>query len=264
VQAWAERDLVAPWQGRIGRFEDDGLHDTEDRTSRWVGVPGMSALGRRLADGLEVRLETRVAPPRPVGSEWLLDDVDGAALGRFDHVIVAAPAPQAAELLVAAPRLAAQAACVDYTPCRTLMLVLEDSAGLTYDGIFVNQGPLRWVALNGSKPGRRSPASEESWVLQAGPDWSRRHLGESPETVEALMLEAFASVAGRPLPRLTWQQSHSWLYSLVDSPLESGCLWDADLGIGACGDWCNGARIEGAWLSGEAVAGRLLASVARE
>jgi hypothetical protein len=77
------------------------------------------------------------------------------------------------------------------------------------------------------------------------------------------LLEAFVAVTGVAKADPSWQQSHSWLYSLVDSPLESGCLWDPALGIGACGDWCNGARVEGAWLSGEAVAGRLLAGAAQ-
>ena len=67
--------------------------------------------------------------------------------------------------------------------------------------------------------------------------------------------------AGAQLPAIRWSQAHRWLYSLVDDPLDVGCLWNSDLGIGACGDWCNGARIDGAWLSGEALAGRVLASV---
>ncbi len=77
------------------------------------------------------------------------------------------------------------------------------------------------------------------------------------------MLEAFTSIVGRPLPAVVWSRAHRWLYSLADNPLDTDCLWDADLGIGACGDWCRGARIEGAWLSGEALAGRILADAAR-
>jgi predicted NAD/FAD-dependent oxidoreductase len=226
----------------------------------------MSALGRALAEGLEVRLQTRVAAPQRRGREWQLFDEVGAELGRFDLVIVSAPAPQAAELLLEAPRLAAQAACVDYNPCWTLMLAFAEEIALPFDGIFVNQGPLRWVARNSSKPGRSGLSSDKDcWVLHAEPGWTRKHLNDAREQVEAAMLEAFVALlahAGVSLPPIDWRQSHSWLYSLVETPLEEGCLWDPTLGIGACGDWCLGARVEGAWLSGEALAGRILATAA--
>jgi predicted NAD/FAD-dependent oxidoreductase len=290
VQTWAKRGLVAPWDGRIGAFDGDGFTPAGQETARWVGVPGMSALGRALAEGLDVRLETRVRPPRWCRGRWQLSDEAGQELGRFERVVVSAPAPQSAELLMDAPRLAAQAACVDYTPCWTLMLGFAAPVPLAFDGVFVHQGALRWVARDSSKPERRVPAGNspadavrassvgpaveqaagstgrgDCWVLHAEPGWTRKHLNDAREEVEAAMLAAFAAlveVAGGALPAITWRQSHSWLYSRVETPLEEGCLWDPALGIGACGDWCNGARVEGAWLSGEALAGRILAAMA--
>jgi predicted NAD/FAD-dependent oxidoreductase len=35
-------------------------------------------------------------------------------------------------------------------------------------------------------------------------------------------------------------------------------LFDPQLGIGACGDWCGGRRVEGAFLSGHALALRII------
>jgi len=265
TQAWAERGLISPWQGRIAAFDGVSFRPADQTTTRWVGVPGMSALGRALAEGLEVRLETRVAAPQRRGREWRLFDEAGAELGCFDVVVISAPAPQAAELLLDAPRLAAQAACVDYNPCWTLMLAFNDEVALPFDGVFVNQGPLRWVARNSSKPGRPGQVKEDCWVLQAEPGWTRKHLNTPREQVEAALLEAFAALverAGVSLPRVNWRQAHSWLYAQVETPLEEGCLWDSALGLGACGDWCLGARVESAWLSGEALAGRILAAAA--
>jgi predicted NAD/FAD-dependent oxidoreductase len=50
-----------------------------------------------------------------------------------------------------------------------------------------------------------------------------------------------------------------WRYALPAEPLPDRCLFDGDTNIGACGDWCSGPRVEGAFLSGAAVAERLLA-----
>ena len=43
-------------------------------------------------------------------------------------------------------------------------------------------------------------------------------------------------------------------------PLDSPCLFDSQLKIGACGDWCGGRRVAGAFVSGMTLAEQVLAS----
>ncbi len=258
VLSWAERGVVARWQGRIGAWDGNGIQAAGADDERWVGLPGMSGLGRMLAEDLTIRLETRVIAPRRDGDAWLLLDDQANELGRFDRVIIAAPAPQAAELLADAPALATEAASVRYAPCWTVMIGFDTPVELPWDGLFVNQGPLGWVANDGAKPGRGEPVS----VLHANADWSRRHLELDQEAVVAALLEAFAAIVGRPLPAVAWSRAHRWLYSL-------GQPAGHRLSVGRrpryrhCGDWCRRARIEGAWLSGGRWSGRLLADSER-
>jgi len=46
--------------------------------------------------------------------------------------------------------------------------------------------------------------------------------------------------------------------TITESALDGGCAWDAAQALGVCGDWANGGRVEGAWLSGSALARRVL------
>jgi predicted NAD/FAD-dependent oxidoreductase len=41
-----------------------------------------------------------------------------------------------------------------------------------------------------------------------------------------------------------------------------GGAWRPDIGLGLCGDWLNGGKVEGAWLGGRALAERVLRSFA--
>ena len=41
-------------------------------------------------------------------------------------------------------------------------------------------------------------------------------------------------------------------------PLQIGCLYEPGAGVGVCGDWLHGDRLEGAFLSGRALAARIL------
>ncbi len=262
VLSWAERGMVSRWDAALGSFDGSAFAPLAGDDERWVGVPGMSSLGRVLGEELDVTLATRVAAPLRQADGWLLRDADGKDLGHYDRVLISAPAPQAAELLRAVPALAEQALAVRFSPCWSVMIGLDAAFRLPFDGLFVNQGPLRWIARNASKPRRDG----NTWILHATPDWSSAHLDDPQEAVIALLLDALADVSriaalphGRGAELVPYfAEAHRWLYSSVADPLTDGCLWDPALGIGACGDWCAGARVEGAWLSGEALAGRVL------
>lgn len=46
--------------------------------------------------------------------------------------------------------------------------------------------------------------------------------------------------------------------AIASAPIGEPRLFDSELEIGACGDWCLGGRVEAAFLSGRAGAERLL------
>ncbi len=71
------------------------------------------------------------------------------------------------------------------------------------------------------------------------------------------MQQAFTALVGAT-PRIQTSICHRWRYALSDESLTQPCLFDADLEVGLCGDWCSAPRVEGAFLSGSALAGRIL------
>ena len=259
VEAWCERGLVAPWQARIGRVEDNAITASPDQSVRYVAVPGMSALGSHLGAELDIRRQLRVAPPMREAGRWALRSEDDVDLGLFDLRVVSAPAPQAADLLAGiAPGFAATAAGVAYASTWAVMLEADGCDEPKYDGLFFDDGILAWAARNGSKPGRGGP----TWVLHADPDWSASNLEMGSDAVGTALSTQFCTTTGISPARVRVASVHRWLYSLVPAPLAVGALWDAELRLGVCGDWCRGARIEDAFLSGHAVAGRILGYLA--
>lgn len=255
VDAWCESGQVARWSARIAKIGPDGIVASPDERERFVGVPGMSALGRLLGAGLDIRRQVCVGMPRYGAGHWLLDDDRGAGLGRYDALIIAVPAPQAATLLRSStPSLAARADSVRHSPTWSVMLALQGDDGPSFDGLFFDDDVLAWAACNGSKPGRVS----NTWVLHATAAWSATHLSLDGTSIARQLIAAFCRHTGVDSTCVAHLSSHRWLYSLVERPLDVGALWDANRRLAACGDWCHGARIEGAYLSGLAAAGHLL------
>ncbi|MEM1042357.1 MAG: FAD-dependent oxidoreductase [Bacteroidota bacterium] len=259
VASWTEAGIVQRWDGRIGVAEGGAVTPKGDGPERYVGVPRMSAVPRHLADGLDVRCRVRVEAAEPSGARWSLVADDGADLGTFDAVLVTVPPPQAAPLLAAAPDLARRAASVTMEPTWAAMATFDAPLPVEADGLFVHDAPLSWAARNSSKPGR--PALE-SWVFHGAPAWTETHIEDEPDAVvEALLSGFFAATGLRPVAP-TFAQAHRWRYAQADEPLEDGCLWDEAQRLGACGDWCHGSRVEGAFLSGLAGAEAVARSLA--
>ena len=274
TETWHRSGVIAPWP-----VVAHGLGATSDRpapresssgsTTRWVGVPGMSAIGRSMADGLDVRFGASVlrldevsgrrgTPPR-----WSLSLRDGlgeggaVTEGLFDAVVVAVPADSAVGLLGAVPSLARQAGRAHHAPCWALLLGFADpiAADLARvgDAAFVNGGRLAWIARESSKPERRIG---ERWTAHAQAAWSVEHLDDDLEDIKTKLLRAFHDATGT-IEQPVYVDLHRWRHALARTSLSSDFLWDADQHVGACGDWCRGSRIEDAWLSGIAMAGAI-------
>lgn len=260
VEAWCEAGVVQPWQARLARLEHGVVQPSPDAIARYVAVPGMNALGKYLASGLAVRCGTRVDAPLFEAGQWRLQDEAGDGLGSFDALVVAAPAPQAAELLrPGMPAFADSAAAVAYDPMWALMVEIDTDDLGGFDGLFVKDPPFSWIARNHAKPGRQGAA----WVAHAGADWTRAYLDLPADDAAAVLADSLARVLGIGRERITIRGAHRWLYSLVPEPLDVGALFEPGCRLAVCGDWCQGARIEGAYLSGIAAAGRLLGHLAQ-
>ncbi|MCX8135256.1 MAG: FAD-dependent oxidoreductase [Roseococcus sp.] len=215
--------------------------------ARRVPLPGMSALGRHLARGLDLATGVTVTALRRGEAGWHLVHAGGEE-GPFAGVLLTCPAPQAIPLLAPhAPGLAGQLARIRYAPCWTVLAAFP--ARLAQPDTLRGRGPIGWAARDSAKPGR--DARQENWVIQADPAFSRAHLEAAPEAVIAPLLGALDAPA--PL----FAQAHRWRFSLLEQPLGEPCLLEGTLGYAS--DGCLGGRAEAAFDSGAALAARWLA-----
>ncbi len=239
VERWARDGIAAPWRPA----GDDA----------WVGVPGMSAPARALAAGLDVVSSSRVERLERGEAGWRLVG-EGLDAGPFEVAVVAVPAEQTGALVAAwDPGFAAAADATPAAPCWTVLAAYPARLPIGED-VLKRRGAVGWAARDSSKPGRAGP---ESWVVQAGPDWSREHLEETPEAVLPQLLAAFAEAAGTALPEPAAASAHRWRYARSGT-LGRDCLWNSALGLGVCGDWLLGPRVECAWVSGYRLAETVL------
>lgn len=260
VQQWQARGWVEEWTPSLYNSQAGQLSPSPDEQVRWVGTPRMSAITRALLGALPVHFSCRITEVFRGDQYWTLLDADGESHGPFSHVLIATPAPQASALLAAAPKLAGAAASVVMEPTWAVALAFDHPLDTRVEGCFVQDSPLDWLARNRSKPGRDRQL--DTWVLHATSAWSRQHLDQPKEAVIEQLHGAFAEMIGCAVPPPSFTLAHRWLYARPAQAHQWGALADADLGLYACGDWCLSGRVEGAWLSGQDAARRLLEHLA--
>eukprot|EP01116_Phalansterium_solitarium_P001091 TRINITY_DN10876_c0_g2_i1.p1 TRINITY_DN10876_c0_g2~~TRINITY_DN10876_c0_g2_i1.p1 ORF type:complete len:344 (+),score=29.25 TRINITY_DN10876_c0_g2_i1:115-1146(+) len=269
VEQWIQRGCAQLWLGRIGVADNGSFTATERDVERFVGVDRMSAIGEYLGQqgGFEIHKDAEIADIVRVSSDseerprWSLRSALGESCGEFDIVLVAAPAPQTAALLRSvAPELADRAALASFSPSWGLLLAFERPLELPFDGAFVHNSTLSWICRNSSKPGRL--AQPDCWTVHGNASWSADNAGIQPQEAEQALRNAFSKATGIDLtltPSLL-SEAVFWPHAL-GKPLPEPCLFSGALGIGACGDWLGEAAIQGAYLSGKALAARVSAAL---
>jgi len=256
LQQWRDAGLVAPWRPRLAELGGrDGHHDP-DATSRYVAVPGMNAICRQLANGLDCRYQAEVESLR-YDQGWTVTLSDGEQL-RAPRLLLTAPPRQAAGLLGETDPMHAALVTIDFAPCLVTMLQFDQPLDPGFDAAFVNiESRLGWIACNSSKPGR----SGHCWVLHATTDWSTANLELPIDQIAASLRESFAELLQTELPEPRLELGHRWRYALALNPAEEGFRADPRRALAIAGDWLSGSRVEGAWVSGRK-AGHWLAQTA--
>ena len=256
VVAWFERGLVDTWDARIAVINGDHIDQETGSTERFVATPGMSAICEEIADNLpDCRLSWHASGARYADGRWILNSEKGDQL-TADALVVTVPPAQAMALLEGS-EITRTLTDIEMQPCWALMAVFDRPLLKEHDAAFVNKGPLSWLARQASRPGR---PETEAWVLHAGPEWSAQHIADDPDDIRHELLRAALELPIAQPAEVEFAAVHRWLYALARKPLEQGIIWSGEQRLALAGDWCHGSRVEGAFLSGAAAAGRVMAS----
>ncbi|MEB3160573.1 MAG: FAD-dependent oxidoreductase [Synechocystis sp.] len=258
VEEWIAAGIVTVWSE--GMPTESG-EDHSPGVQLYRGQPSNRSIAQHLAKDLNVINQERVVRLDWQDQQWHVGGESGRGY-QADYLVLTPPLPQTLFLLeasaIALPReLHHGFQEIRYAPCITLLALLEKPSQIPEPGgLWLAGEPLAWIACNTQKG-----ISPDGYgvTIQAGPAFSQIHLETNPEDVTALMLTAADSWLGSPVLAT---HLHRWRYS---HPLD---FYDESFGYGELpgpiyfgGDAFLQGKVEGAALSGLAIADDLLAKV---
>lgn len=255
LQQWQQDGWVEPWPVLPHRLCDGQIEPAPDTIRRYTGTPRMTALSRALLQPAAAFITaTRIVSVHWQQRQCWLHSDSGDTYGPFAGLIITTPPQQALPLVSGQEELRRLCASISMLPCWTLLLSSATPLPLP-DYLVAEEGPLGLVIRNSSKPWRDAA---ETWVIQASQGWSQLHADSPREAVQRTLLQAFRALGTPPDWTPATQWLHRWLYATPAQALTLGALAAPDLPLLLGGDWCHSPSLEGAWLSGQHAAARLL------
>ncbi len=245
VAGWQVIGAVSPWP--------------ESAHRRFIGRPSMTAVAKTLADGVEVKRDHKVTKITRVGERWCIE-VENHGYICAARVVLTSPVPQSLALLAAGgvelpAELASELAKLTYSPCLALLVTLTGPCRLPVDGVTKAEGDVRWAADNQRKGVSPLVAAV---TLHLSAEFSTRHYGLGEAEVLELVRSEAEQLIGAGIASVTL---HRWKFAHALATHAEPCVWLPEFKLGFAGDAFGGPRVEGAALSGLAMARRLLAEL---
>ncbi|MEG4208550.1 FAD-dependent oxidoreductase [Microcoleus sp. S13_B4] len=270
IEALVDRHILKLWTDTVWEFRQGKLSPIP--SSCYVAPAGMNAVGKYLAEGLEIWFGRRVQVISTTDNQmWNLslevtdDNLQTPQELIAKAVVVAIPAPQALMFLNSEigfkPDFLEKLRSVEYDPCITVMAGYSATKQKDLSNLnpqwksvsFPDHADLAWVGLDSSK---RLDPQQPVFVIHSSANLAERHL-ESVD-LPTVGQELIARTSEYLIPWLKqpeWLQVHRWRYAFCRNPLPVSCLpAGGNLPLVCAGDLCGEGQIEGALRSGLAAA----------
>ena len=243
-----EMGIVQRWDARYVKFKNTQIieqYDWSQGEPRYVAVPGMNALAKHLASDLNTHVSSRICELH-FDQTWALESESGQCYAGFDWVISTAPSPQTMRLFPKQFAHYNQLSKVQMTPCIALMLGFESALKLDFQAAHVTDSIISWIAINSHKPGRPNPFT---LLVHSSEEFAANFIDRPSDEVLPLMTAEVSRLLDQDISSAPHKTLHPWRYANNKTASGLPHLIDPIHQLIACGDWCHGGRVEGAFTA---------------
>lgn len=259
IQPLLDQAIIEKWNARCVIIDANNTGTTKswnDDTPRYVGAPGMNNVAKFLAKDIEIQSNTRIVS-LSYQDKWQLKDEQEQQFEGFDWVISTIPSPQAAQLLPHNFAFHQDIELAKMIPCFALMLGFEKNLPIEFDAAQVTNSDLSWIAVNSHKPQRPGPFT---LMVHSTAEFAEANIDDDRQKAMQHLIAETGRIIGCDVSEADYKTLHGWRYANVAQRERTNTVFlDQDHKLAACGDWCSGGRVEGAFMSAYNLAEKLKA-----
>jgi renalase len=247
--------------------EGDPVQNAEPK---WNYRSGLNALAKCMAQGLDIRLQTRIDYLQQSTTAWKVFDNSSHPFGDFDRVLITIPASQAAELIKVSQvsntlqeEICASLDKARYNPLISVILGYRPAPEERSYYALVNTDKahtISWLAWEHEKTPERVPEGAGLLIAQMAPQYSQDNWDKPDAELIDDVANRIAVLLDEPLDKPIFTDIYRWRYALPAVKADAGQLNTITLPVGLafCGDAFVGGRVHLALEHGVEVARQIM------
>jgi renalase len=222
---------------------------------KWNYRSGLQALPERMAESLDIRLQTYIDHVKRGLTSWKLFDKRGKDFGEFDRILITIPANEAGELInkseIENKRKEVIRASLEkarYNPIISVMLGYRPVPQERPYYALVNTDKahaISWLAWEHEKASERTPKGAGMLIAQMAPHYSHEYSLKPDAEIVSDVAHRVASLLDEPLDSPFFTDVFRWRYALPAEMVDADQLnaLAKPLGLAFCGDAFVGGRV---------------------
>jgi renalase len=240
---------------------------------KWNYRSGLLALAERMAQGLDVRLETSIDHVEQTSNGWKLFEKSGQNVGNYERLLFTIPATQAADFIAAShiagdlrDRITALLRKARYNPLLSVMLGYKPTPRARPYYALVNTDKahaISWLAWEHEKSPARVPEHTGLLIAQMAPQYSQENWERPQQEIATDVATRVAALIDEPLPEPIFTDLEPWRYALPTEKADANELNTLTIpyGLDFCGDAFVGGRVHLALEHGVEVAKKFVMEI---
>ena len=186
INPMIDQNIIDVWRARFVEIDNGKI--TNDRI--WGKIHQIcwntiqNAIGKYMADGLNVRLSEKVANVLK-GNKWQLYDEANDNIGEFDWVVSAIPPKQAIDMIPDVVNLYSEISRYEMLACYSLMLGYEEKIDIGFDAALIKGADISWLSVNSSK---NSSVNNTAFLIHSTNKWASQNIDNDRDWVRGLSM----------------------------------------------------------------------------
>jgi len=211
---------------------------------------GINKLCSSLIDINDFVKNTKITSCSFTNNNWTLVDQNGIKYENFDRLILAIPATQILQMeLETSNSITEELKNVQYDSVATIISYSHSIEQITSKKLFASKSFSKIVNNSIQQDGKNFSC----YVFHLDKNLTNKQNFQNKDTVKEYMLEKIYQESGLKLEDNFYIVPHFWKYAFVSKGLTQEYLYDDNICLGICGDYCNGNNLESAYLSSKSL-----------